>query len=160
MKYQDILPDVLAGKWVRPEEKHEWVYLDAMGMWQGQTTMTPIVIKRDLYCGDTWEVKPKPEMIYIWGFQHPTEGAFIGAGPNNLMFMTNETIFPTRLKEKYKLIPVNEDISDMIDFDGAIDLIKMVKDFLVEHRYSNIDEETRDLNISRLQVSIENLQKQ
>ena len=74
--------------------------------------------------------------------------------------------------QKYKLIPVDEEqkkdhfsevedekkLQNLINRDEwVVNNIEDVKVFLVEHRYSSIDEEERTINIEKLNRSIEKL---
>ncbi len=58
MKYSEILPDVIAGKWVRNNKKHMWMVMNEKGLWSTSSDATGGPISREAYELDTWEVKP------------------------------------------------------------------------------------------------------
>lgn len=63
MKYADILPDVLAGKWVRNHQNLErWLKMDENGHWHTEDG-TMVDLPRNSYSFDTWEVKPEIDIV-------------------------------------------------------------------------------------------------
>lgn len=114
MKYSEILPAVLDGKWVRVSENGRWLQMDQAGEWsieEGQE----VQVSRDLYSLDTWEVKP--EDTYVWG----TSGSINNNTIHTLQFRhggksfnlnvnagkDSPMVFPKRY-QKYKLVPVED----------------------------------------------------
>ncbi len=93
MKYSDILPDALVGKFVRQSKTCRWIRLKESGMWDiGPNDPDFILEKRD-YTLETWEVKPDvPEDIYVYN-SHNSSGAWYECTINDAT---------------HKLIPVKE----------------------------------------------------
>ncbi len=74
MKYSEILPDVLAGKWVRHKPNHEWFMMSESGIFvKGGKTL--VSIDRNSYDLDTWEVKP--EIIYVFYDKRGIDSGYI-----------------------------------------------------------------------------------
>ncbi len=92
MKYQDILPDVLAGKWVRIEQERSWIRMKSNGDWIDDKG-DEVRVHLCYYKIDTWEVKSdEPEEIFVWG-----------------TFFDISKLLPADKLHKYKLIPVDEE---------------------------------------------------
>ncbi len=125
MKYQDILPDVLAGKWVRPLNHkvfdYPWLRMKDDGFWEDESNMNHGV-EKDCYSLSEWEVKL--EEIYVWGVCHksgkseiyskkPYPGSprdWVSDQPSEwLEFGGKKNLFPTNKPQKYKLILVDEE---------------------------------------------------
>lgn len=109
MKYQDILPDVLAGKLVRPCKRHKWVRMNEDGNFVERNGKFADCkdLNRESYNLDTWEVKPNdPEEIRIVidsvsksPAHTPAIGAWVVSGA-------------VSVHQKYKLIPVDEETTE------------------------------------------------
>lgn len=125
MRYQDILPDVLKGKWVRQEESAEWMKMNTFGHFHYNKGTDPPIVNRKDYERDTWEVKPdEPEEIYVWGVSRKcfgdivtsflsTEKEAVTADPVPTpltVAVCRENVFSLGKPQKYKLIPVDEDL--------------------------------------------------
>ena len=135
MKYQDILPDVLAGKLVRHTiegtlleslngKPGAWLKMESDGKWTNTDTGCSFDLKRDVYLLDTWEVKSdEPEEIYVWVASRSSSvnewsnyismAPQINNGPLNASYSmvtrTEKPLFNTGIPQKYKLIPVDEE---------------------------------------------------
>lgn len=123
MKYQDILPDVLAGKIVRQSPDLPWMRMKRSGMWDIDDEHSPeTVLKKEAYLVNTWEVKPQE--IYVWGVCHKSGKSEIYSkepvhgSPRDwvsdqasewLEFGGEKNLFPKDRPQKFKLIPVNEE---------------------------------------------------
>lgn len=135
MNYSEILPDVLAGKWVREKEDRPWVRMTENGNWvtdnphlikrddvglgkSNSDSGIPTTIGREVFNLDTWEVKK--EIIYIWGACDEDGTPYIYPGKpikkdgrewefdDALIIKSNDNLFPKNKPQKYKLVPVDE----------------------------------------------------
>ncbi len=69
MRYKDILPDVLAGKWVRhfkDDNNDVWYKMKDDGRFVCSDGSTPFCPSKEIQLMDTWEVKPEPEKTAEW----------------------------------------------------------------------------------------------
>ena len=58
MKYEEILPDVLAGRWVRTNISGDWIKMRDIGAFQDEYD-AKVTILRDTYELHTWETRPE-----------------------------------------------------------------------------------------------------
>ena len=148
MKYQDILPSVLEGKWVREKQNRPWVRMKKRGEWISEVghsrSEVPTTIGRETFLLDTWEVKPYQGDIIVWGISIRNierydsyilakDGFLIGDALNGTVKPIIKDgvypLFPEAKTRKYKLIPVEED--DIVDAEFDPDESEPEKSFSV-----------------------------
>lgn len=151
MKYQDILPDVLTGKWVRHKFNHPWYRMDYSGVFlkKGEIGERTIPLERNDYLLDTWEVKPdEPEEIYVWGMSRPLSDneyeTFISIDPyfpnENLTRIVSENpLFPIGKPQKYKLIPVDEEPDSFEEWNKKQGEISEYAKTIGDNRWTNTE---------------------
>lgn len=111
MKYEEILPAVLKGKWFRADLQYMWVRMNEDGILFDMGNNEVKNFHRNSYLWDTWKVKP--EEITIWCVSHKINAAydnFIGKEPrltgldiSTLISISKVPLFPIDSPTKYKL---------------------------------------------------------
>ena len=117
MKYAEILPDVLAGNYVKIESREPWIRMDNNGRFYIKGGMIAN-ITLDMYKLNTWEVKP--EEIHVLGMsklsgERNDYTSYVTVDINHndqrveYPVCGMKAYFPTDKPQKYKLVPITED---------------------------------------------------
>lgn len=134
MKYQDILPDVLAGKWVRDCDVRLWARMNSKGVWESQGLNKDWCPLRAEYEKDTWEVKPdEPEEIRIVidsVDKSPRHTPAICA------WVANGSV---SVHQKYKLIPVDEEIGGFEEWNKKEEELSEYAKTIGDNRWTNTE---------------------